>query len=175
MELYIGLSLFEEKNIKKFYDNCPTNVKTIFDEFKNKQFNTYYVDMWKLFFPLVAIYFNIDIIIMDINKQKLEEEYTFLKYIQSKLELNPEESIRLHLRPDNIEYMPEDNEIEIYEIFMKKLKDEIRLCNKQATTDYFMSILEDAQDTSDIKSKLKELEDLYFDFNNSNDFYKNDK
>ena len=61
---------------------------------------------------------------------------------------------------------------------MKKLKDEIRLCNKQATTDYFMSILEDAQDTSDIKSKLKELEeleDLYFDFNNSNDFYKNDK
>ena len=58
---------------------------------------------------------------MDKNEKKLEMESSLIKYALDESELNPEERIRLHLTKYHVEYLPEDNEIEIFENFKKKL------------------------------------------------------
>jgi hypothetical protein len=112
--------LFEEKNVKTFLEICPAKTKKLCEEFKSEILDMGHGSVWKCYFMLVSIYFNIGIILMDENKEKLENESALLNYILNSLELNPEETIRLHLTPNHVEYMPEDNELEIFENLTKK-------------------------------------------------------
>ena len=50
--------LFDEENVKKFYNKSSSKIKNMFDEFKNELFNTNNRAIWKCYYPLVAIYFN---------------------------------------------------------------------------------------------------------------------
>lgn len=115
-------SLFEQENVKKFYEKRSERDKNMFDEFKNERFNTNSGVIWHCYYPLIAIYLNIEIILMDKNEKKLEMESSLIKYALDESELNPEERIILHLTKYHVEYMPEDNEIEIFENLKKKLK-----------------------------------------------------
>lgn len=122
-------SLFEEENVKTFYEQCSNNVKNIYDEFKNERLYTDNGAVWKCFWPLVAIYFKIEIILMDQNKQKMETETRLIKELLDTLGLHPKEKIRLHLTPGHVEYIPEDNEIELFKKFKYQTYNEKRTYN----------------------------------------------
>tara|TARA_B110000008_G_scaffold267316_1_gene294321 strand:- start:18162 stop:18764 length:603 start_codon:yes stop_codon:yes gene_type:complete len=144
-------SLFEEENVATFYERSSTRVKNIFDEFKNERFHADNGAVWKCFWPLVAIYFKIEIILIDQNKQKMESETRSIKHILGTLGMEPEKKITLHLTPGHVEYVPEDNESDLF----KKLKYQIN--NEKLKYDEIVNvdklnilILNDTSDTCNI-------------------------
>jgi hypothetical protein len=148
-------SLFEEEKVATFYERSSTRVKNMFDEFKNDRFHTDNGAVWKCFWPLVAIYFKIEIILIDQNKQKMESETRSIKHILGTLGIDPEEKITLHLTPGHVEYIPEDNENELFKKLKYQINNEKLKYDEIVNTDELNNlILNDTTDTSNINDWL---------------------
>ena len=147
-------SLFEEENVKKFYNKSSSKVKNMFDEFKNEKFNTNSRAVWKCYFLLVAIYFNIEIILINKNNKILEGETNVIKYTLDSLDLISIHKIRLQLTQNHVEYIPEDNEIEVFENLKKKINNDKLIYDE---TLYINNIL-DNDDLFNLNDLLSDIE-----------------
>jgi len=153
-------SLFEEDNIKKMMKTmCSNKDITMFEDFKNERFNKNKSAVWKCYFLLVAIYFNIEIILMDKDKNELKELSNKIKDTLNILKLKPNEKIRLHLTPNHVEYLPQNNEIEIFE----NLKKNITIKKDIYDELKFIKLIENTRDYDTDDSYT--MEDLEIDFN----------
>ena len=153
-------SLFEEDNIKKMIKTmCSNKDITMFEDFKNERFNKNKGAVWKCYFLLVAIYFNIEIILMDKDKNELKELSNKIKDTLNILKLKPNEKIRLHLTPNHVEYLPQNNEIEIFE----NLKKNITIKKDIYDELEFIKLIENTRDYDTDDSYT--MDDLEIDFN----------
>ena len=118
--------LFENKNVKRFYEMYPEYVKKELNNFKYRLEKTDNGMVPPYYFALISIYFNIKIIIVDELGQILRES-TSIKKIQNSLGLYPKETIKLCYTPNHLEYIPENTEI----IIFNKLKEKIKNMKKK--------------------------------------------
>lgn len=148
--------LFDEENVKKFYNKSSSKIKNMFDEFKNELFNTNNRAIWKCYYPLVAIYFNIEIILIDKNNKILEGETNMIKYTLDNLDLIPQHKIRLQLTQNHVEYIPENDEIEVFENFKKEINNDKLIYNERLMFDNMIDN-DDLFNLNDIMSDIEKL------------------
>ena len=153
-------SLFEEENIKKFMETiCPKEFKVHIEDFKNERFYKNKGAIWDCYYLLVAIYFNIEIVLMDKDKNELEDLSNKIKETLNILGLEPNEKIRLHIIPRHVEYLPENNEIEIF----KNLKKNIAIKKYNYDDNQIITLIQNTEDDDDDDDDLFTIEELEMD------------
>lgn len=153
-------SLFEEKNVKTFYDNCSQKTKNSIDDFKDNLFFKNETAIPSIYYFLISIYFNIEIILhlSDEYKNDKKKVNTYKMFYQI-----PEQFIHLKQIIGHVEYIPEYNEMVIYNQckkdsnLTKMIYDEI-LCDKE------IHELMKCSSYSDKEQKYyNQLEDLFYE------------
>ena len=132
-------SLFQDKNVKRFYNSYPQHIKDSLIKFKDRLENTENGKVPFIYYPLVSIYFKIELIILDENKQCITA-FNWIKDLLNFLELEPTERIKLCLTTNHVEYIPENCEKMIFD----KLKQKI--CNLQKIyneNNYYNKLIEE--------------------------------
>tara|TARA_Y100000389_G_C17467788_1_gene527294 strand:- start:1919 stop:2464 length:546 start_codon:yes stop_codon:yes gene_type:complete len=115
--------LFEDKNVNKFYEKFHKKSKDLRDfktEFNKKGSTINEGAIWNCFFPLVSIYFNMELIIKNKESDTIyntNKVFDFISLPRQKRILN----VNLLKSPNHIEYIPEEHEKNIF----KKLDDNL--------------------------------------------------
>lgn len=148
--------LFDEENVKKFYNKSSSKIK-------NELFNTNNRAIWKCYYPLVAIYFNIEIILIDKNNKILEGETNMIKYTLDNLDLIPQHKIRLQLTQNHVEYIPEDDEIEVFDNLKKEINNSKLIYDDINEINNLINISLDSDEYDDYN-----IDDLICDIENCN-------
>lgn len=152
-------ALFENDDIKKLYEILPPGVTKILNEFKNEQFNSDSTAIWKCYFYLVAVYFNIHLILIDENNLILERESNIIKDLLNKLGLPILETINLKITKNHVEFQPDENEIEIFEKLKRRINSS-KVIYEEIQIDHFDLYDSDDSDDSDISINYSELEKI---------------
>ena len=110
-------SLFEEKNVKKFYENCSQKLKNSIDDFKDDLFLKNETAIEFPYYILISIYFNIEIILHLTDECKVihntEDDKIKINTYQRFYQI-PEQFIHLQQTIRHVEYIPEYYEMTIY-------------------------------------------------------------
>lgn len=127
-------SLFEEKNVKIFYENCSQEIKNKIDHFKNNYFLKNETACYYSYYFLISIYFNIEIILhADKDKFKIDTYQMFYEI--------PEQFIHLKHTKGHVEYIPEYNEMTIYNQCKKNINTTKRMYEEYLCTEQLCELM----------------------------------
>jgi len=162
-------SLYEENNVKIYYDTLSISQKHAFDFFKEKFLNdTNHFSVSYFYFITISIYLNIKIILIDENDNELDEPNNLIIYGLNLLNLIPKDNIKIKLSNHHAEYSPEDSEIDTYQFLKNKLdkrslhydnleKEELEI---KALEEYFNKM-----DINKFNKHFEQFEELLEEFN----------